>query len=140
MPETSGELPSAEEVRASTKATEENTSQAKATRLGVRIALGGILFSVISSTFVWVHSARVAESARAAAVVEAARAREESDAGLCTLVRLLIQADTPARAPVFREALRDAYTAPGCQPALGPDGRLPLASPSPTRQPSPSPS
>jgi hypothetical protein len=132
MPETSGELPSAEDVQAGTAALQENTQQAKATRLGVRIALGGIFFSIVSSTFVWVHSARVAESAREAAIVEAARAREESDEGLCSLIGLLIAGDTPQRAPVLREALRKAYEAPHCVPPLLPDGRHPLATPSPS--------
>jgi hypothetical protein len=137
MPETSGELPSAEDVQASTTATTANTEQVRRNRVGLRIGIGALIFSIVSSTFVWVHSSRAidtaTERAQKAAIEEAARAREESDKGLCTLIGLLIAGDTPQRAPVLRQALREAYEAPHCRPALTPDGRYPSPLPSPSR-------
>jgi hypothetical protein len=118
MPETSGELPSAQDVRAATAAQQDATAQTKATRLGVRIALGAIAFAVLSNSLTWVHGARATEAAKKAAVVEAARAREEADRGLCEVLGFIIDADTPSRTPAFRAALERAYEAPGCVPPI----------------------
>jgi len=112
-------MPTTEETLRRLAALEqERLNHEKGKRIGARLALGALAFSIASSTFVWVHSARVAEQAKIDAVAEAQKAREESDAGLCKVLGLIIDSDTPGRTEVFREALREAYTVPNCQPPI----------------------
>lgn len=98
-----------------------------------KIAIGALIFAMVSSGFVWVYADRVADQARADAIREAEIAREEADRGLCSLIGDFIRADTPGRDPRLRKSLEAAYTDPKCVPPLDSAGKLPpLPTPSPT--------
>lgn len=110
--------------------------EARRAHTTTKIAVGALIFAVISCAFVWVYASRVAHQARAEAVAEAEAAREEADRGLCSLIGDFIRADGPGRDPRLRKSLAEAYTDPRCQPPLGPDGKLPpLPTPTPTVPP-----
>lgn len=97
-----------------------------------KIAIGALIFAVVSCGFVWAYADRVADQAKADAVAEAELAREEADKGLCALIGDFIRADNPARDGRLRRSLEEAYTDPKCVPPLV-DGKLP---PLPTPTPS----
>jgi hypothetical protein len=123
----SGEQPTATQVDALLR-------EERAKRVAVRIALGAMVLSLVSSGLVWVHSARVAREARVEAVQEANRARDESGAGLCELVAYLLDADRNTNAPPseyrieLRRRLEAAYTTPGCHPPLTERTPVPIPS------------
>jgi hypothetical protein len=119
-----------EEVREEVSRLHYAASQARRT---TKIALGALIFAVVSSGFVWVYADRVADQAKADAVAEAEAAREEADRGLCSLIGDFIRADNPGRDPKLRRSLAEAYTDPKCVPPLDAAGHLPpLPSPTPT--------
>lgn len=111
--------------------------QALRARIGARVALAALVFSILSAALVWVYADRVADQAKADAVAEAESAREEADRGLCSLIGDFIRADNPARDTRLRRSLEEAYTDPKCQPPLV-DGKLPPL-PTPTANPTQAP-
>lgn len=83
-----------------------------------KVALAALLFAVLSSAFVWVYASRVAEQAKADAVVQAEQARRESVRGLCVLIGNLYT--NPNGTAEGRQLLTDTYVYLGCLPPLPP--------------------
>jgi hypothetical protein len=111
----------------------------KQVRSSTRLAIGALVFSLVSSAFVWTYADRVADQATADAVRQSEESRKAIDAANCDLYGLLIDADNaggPAQTPYrikLREFLEAAYRAPGCKPPL--EARVPFSTAPPTAPP-----
>jgi hypothetical protein len=112
--------------------------EARRAHATTKVALGALLFSVLSAGMVWTYADRVADQARTDAVAQAEESRKAIDAANCDLYGLLIDADNaggPAQTPYrteLRRFLEAAYRAPGCKPPLELRPPLPTAAPTPT--------
>lgn len=102
-------------------------------RRASRVALGALVAALAVGGTSLIYADRVADHARSGAVQEADSARRESDAGLCELIGLLLDADGasgPAQTPYrieLRRRLERAYTAPDCRPPLEDRSPFPIA-------------
>lgn len=114
-----------------------------AVRRVTKIAISAFIFSAVSSGSAWIYADRVADQARADAVMQAEESRKAIDAANCDLYGLLLDADGasgPAQTPYrikLRALLESAYRAPACKPPL--DQRVPFPPATPSAAPTTAP-